>query len=133
MQRNDLFGWAGKILSIDLSERKVSLLETKSCSRRVDFSTYDGKALAAINIQNHQFMKESLNLCDFAWPAYDDASTEDPVGDPALERQLFSAVTGRQMDEQEFHHTAGRIITLNRSVLLREGRKGRQDKSADWG
>lgn len=93
----------------------------------VDFSTYDGKARAAALIQNRNFMKETLNLCDFAWPVYDDASTPDHVGDPELEAKLFTAVTGQPMDLASFNHTAERIFTLNRMILLREGRQGARD------
>jgi aldehyde:ferredoxin oxidoreductase len=95
--------------------------------KAVDFSTYEGKALAAVKIQNRQLAKESLILCDFAWPVFDDASTEDHVGDPSLESQLLSAVTGREIDEKELDHIGERIFTLNRAILLREGRKGRED------
>jgi aldehyde:ferredoxin oxidoreductase len=95
----------------------------------VDFSTHEGKALASALIQNRQFAKESLILCDFAWPIYDDASTGSHVGDPTLENQLLSAVTGMETDERELNHTAERIFALNRAILLREGRKGREDDS----
>ncbi len=93
----------------------------------VDFSTYEGKALASKLVQDRQFVKESMIMCDFAWPVYDDAGAEDHVGDPALESQLLSAVTGLEIDEKELARTAERIFTLNRAILLREGRKGRQD------
>ena len=33
-----------------------------------DFSTYDGKALAAKMIQDREYAKECLILCDFSWP-----------------------------------------------------------------
>lgn len=95
--------------------------------KAVDFSTYEGKALAAVKIQNRQLAKESLILCDFAWPVFDDASTGDHVGDPALASQLLSAVTGREIDEKELDYIGERIFTLNRAILLREGRKGRED------
>jgi len=93
----------------------------------VDFSTYEGKALAALKVQNRQFAKESLILCDFAWPVYDDASTDDHVGDPTLESQILSAAIGKEIDEQELNQIAERIFTLNRIILLRDGRKGRED------
>jgi aldehyde:ferredoxin oxidoreductase len=83
--------------------------------------------LASLLIQNRQFAKESLILCDFAWPVYDDAGTENHVGDPTLESQLLSAVTGREIDEKELNHIAERIFTLYRAILLRESRKGRED------
>lgn len=93
----------------------------------VDFSTYAGKARAAVLIQNRQYIKESLILCDFAWPVYDDAAAPDHVGDPGLEAKLLSAVTGRAYDEAALHRCAERIIALNRAILLREGRRGRAD------
>ena len=93
----------------------------------VDFSTYEGKALTALKVQNRQFAKESLILCDFAWPVYDDASTDDHVGDPTLESQILSAAIGKEIDEQELNQIAERIFTLNRIILLRDGRKGRED------
>ena len=95
--------------------------------KAIDFSTYEGKALAAVKIRNRQYAKESLILCDFAWPVFDDASTEDHVGDPTLESQLLSAVTGWEIDEKELDHIGERIFTLNRALLLKEGRKGRED------
>ncbi len=93
----------------------------------VDFSTVDGKALAAVKVQNRQFIKESLNLCDFAWPVYDPADRDDHVGDPTLEAQLFSAVTGKELDPEAFDLIGNRLFTLNRMILLREGRNGRED------
>jgi aldehyde:ferredoxin oxidoreductase len=95
--------------------------------KAVDFSTYEGKALAAVKIQNREFLKESLIMCDFAWPVFDDVSTGDCVGDPTLDSQFLSAVTGREIDEKRLNHIGERIFTLNRAVLLREGRKGRED------
>jgi len=93
----------------------------------VDFSTYAGKARASALIQNRQYIKESLILCDFAWPVYDDASSQDHVGDPDLECKLLSAVTGKPIDKTELKLFAERIFSFNRAILLREGRRGRQD------
>ena len=95
--------------------------------KAVDFSTYEGKALAAVKVQNRQYIKESLNLCDFAWPVYDPADKADHVGDPTLEAQLFSAVTGHEFSPEAFDLIANRLFTLNRMILVREGRKGRED------
>jgi aldehyde:ferredoxin oxidoreductase len=97
--------------------------------KAVDFSTHEGKALAAIKIQNRQMAKESLILCDFAWPVFDDASTNDHIGDPTIESKLLSAVTGIEIDDKGLDHVGERIFNLNRAILLREGRKGRDDDS----
>jgi aldehyde:ferredoxin oxidoreductase len=93
----------------------------------VDFTTTEGKALSAVKIQNREYIKESLILCDFVWPVFDDASTPQHVGDPDLERQLFCAVTGKNMSEIEWERAAERIFNLNRAILLRSGKKGRAD------
>jgi aldehyde:ferredoxin oxidoreductase len=93
----------------------------------VDFSTYAGKAMAAVKVQNRQFIKESLNLCDFAWPVYDSAAAADHVGDPDLERKLFTAVTGVAASRDDFDRIAERLMTLYRCILLRDGRSGRSD------
>jgi len=93
----------------------------------VDFSTYAGKARTAVQIQNRQHAKDSLILCDFAYPVFDDASTADHVGDPALESRLFAAVTGKEMDETGLNRAGERIFNLHRAILLREGRNGRED------
>jgi aldehyde:ferredoxin oxidoreductase len=92
-----------------------------------DFSSYRGKAQAAFNIQNRQHAKDSLILCDFAYPLLDDVCSEDHVGDGTLESRLFSAVTGRETDEAALNRAGERIFNLYRAILLREGRKGRQD------
>jgi aldehyde:ferredoxin oxidoreductase len=93
----------------------------------VDFATHTGKALAAVQVQNRQYIKESLNLCDFAWPVYDDASSQGHAGDPELARTLFNAVTGLKASQQDFDLIAERLFTLYRCILLREGRRGRAD------
>ncbi len=93
----------------------------------VDFSTYNGKALASFLIQNRQYVKESLTLCDFTFPVYDDASTPDHVGDPELENRLLSAVTGKEVTKDELNRIGERIFALNRAILLREGRNGKKD------
>jgi aldehyde:ferredoxin oxidoreductase len=91
-----------------------------------DFSTYEGKALAAIKIQDRQYAKESLVLCDFFWPIMNVANSEDHVGDPTLESQIFSAVTGKETNEEEMYRFGERVFNLQRSILAREGHHGRE-------
>lgn len=90
-----------------------------------DFSTYEGKALAGVRIQDRQYAKESLVLCDFFWPVIHSALTEDHVGDPTLESQVCAAVTGRDVDEEGLYHIGERVFNLQRAVLAREGHRGR--------
>jgi aldehyde:ferredoxin oxidoreductase len=86
-----------------------------------DLSSYEGKALAAKKIQNRTYIKDSLGLCDFAWPITYSFNTPDYVGDPDLEAKIFTAVTG--VASGEIDRYAERIANLQRAILVREGRK----------
>ena len=92
----------------------------------VDFSTYDGKALAAARIQDREYAKESLILCDLFWPIYFAEASPDGVGDPSKESQICAAVTGREIDEIGLYKIGERICNLQRAILAREGHKGRE-------
>ena len=91
-----------------------------------DFSTYEGKSLAAAKIQDRQYAKECLILCDFLWPIFHSRLTEDHVGDPSMESQVCAAVTGRDIDEQGLYKIGERVFNLQRAILAREGHKGRE-------
>lgn len=91
-----------------------------------DFSTIEGKALAAIKIQDRQYAKECLGLCDFLWPVIDIEPSESHVGDPTLESQILSAVSGHEIDEEGLNRIGERVFNLQRSVLVREGHDGRK-------
>jgi aldehyde:ferredoxin oxidoreductase len=96
-----------------------------------DFSTYEGKARAAAIIQDREYAEESLILCDFVWPIFYSAAADDGVGDPALESQLCSAVTGREVGEDGLYRIGERVFNLQRAVLAREGRRGREDDALE--
>ncbi|MBW1743306.1 MAG: hypothetical protein JRJ47_07730 [Deltaproteobacteria bacterium] len=96
-----------------------------------DFSTWDGKALAAAKIQDRQHAKESLILCDFNWPIMYSETTVDNVGDPTLESQICSAVTGKDVDEEGLYRIGERVFNLQRAILIREGWQGRADDTLD--
>jgi len=96
-----------------------------------DFSTYEGKAAAAARIQDREYAKESLIMCDLGWPIYFTADPEDPVGDPTLDSQVCAAVTGREIDEAGLYRIGERIFNLQRAVLAREGRRGREHDVID--
>jgi len=86
-----------------------------------DMTSYEGKALAAVKIQDRTYVKDSLLLCDFVWPIMDSFNTPDHVGDPTLESRLFSAVTGIETDEAGLNEYGERLFNLQRIILLREG------------
>ena len=96
-----------------------------------DFSTYEGKALAAARIQDRQYAKESLILCDFVWPIMHTGATDDHLGDPTLESLIYSAVTGREMTEDGLYEIGKRIFNLQRAIHTREGHRGREDDSLE--
>jgi len=97
----------------------------------VDFSTYEGKALAAVMIQDREYAKECLIMCDLAWPIYFTNATDDHVGDPSLDSQIYSAVTGREVDEAGLCRIGERVLNLQRAILAREGHRGREHDTID--
>jgi aldehyde:ferredoxin oxidoreductase len=92
-----------------------------------DLSGTEGMALAAKMVQDREYAEDCLVLCGFLWPIMDSQFTEDHVGDPSLESQLVSAVTGRDVDEGGLNDVGERVFNLNRAVLLREGHRGAED------
>jgi aldehyde:ferredoxin oxidoreductase len=86
-----------------------------------DMASYAGKPLAAVLIQDRVYLHDSLGLCNFTWPITYSFNTQDCVGDPNLEGRIFNAVTGRP--EETLKECAGRIVDLQRSILMREGRR----------
>jgi len=108
--------------------RKIALRAWGS-EQAVDFSTYDGKALAAYMIQNRQHAKESLVACDRFYPFLDSDQTADLMGDPGLEAQLFEAVTGQPLSEQGYYRIGERSVNLERAIMGREGKAGRDSDS----
>ncbi|HEY96380.1 MAG TPA: hypothetical protein G4O15_15755 [Dehalococcoidia bacterium] len=81
---------------------------------------YDGKPLAAVKIQNRVYLEDSLGLCDSGWPIAYSFSKSGLVGDPDLEANLFTAVTGSSGDELDIFME--RITNVQRLIMIREGR-----------
>lgn len=92
-----------------------------------DQETHAGKAMAAAKIIDRTLVKDSLLLCDSNWPLMAAWNTPDHTGDPGLESRIFSAVTGIDMNESELNLYGERIFNLQRGILLREGRRPKQD------
>jgi len=91
-----------------------------------DLSTYEAKAPAVVRIQDRQYAKEALIVCDFSWPIIHSPATPDHVGDPTLESRICSAVTGMDVDESVLYGLGERLFNLQRAILVREGQKGRE-------
>ncbi len=90
-----------------------------------DQLSYEGKAVAARNIQNRNYLKDSLGLCDFIYPVTYSFSKYGPVGDPELEGKLFTAATG--IDAGELDTYSERIFNLQRMIRVREGHRIPED------
>jgi aldehyde:ferredoxin oxidoreductase len=98
-----------------------------------DFSTYEGKALAAKIIQDNVFAKESLVLCDLRWTFHQIDHALGTTADIVTEAQIYSAITGKKVDDSELVKVGERIFNLQRAILLRQGWSGRQgDKILDY-
>jgi aldehyde:ferredoxin oxidoreductase len=99
----------------------------------VDFSTYEGKALAAKKVQDRSYAQESLILCDLHWPMIVANYGGSLVGDPSIESQILSAITGQEIDEAGLSLIGERIGNLQRATLLRQGWGGRDgDRILDY-
>lgn len=85
-----------------------------------DLSSYEGKAMAAYKIQNRTYTKDSLGMCDFAWPITYSFATPNHVGDPDIEANIFTAVTG--INREAIDMAAERIANVQRAIMVREGR-----------
>lgn len=91
------------------------------------FDSPEGMGRAAVIMQDRAYAMENLIACDFFWPIDYSGNNATGVGDPTLEAQLFSAVTGWDLDEEAYLRTGARCQNLCRAIYLREGRKGRVD------
>jgi aldehyde:ferredoxin oxidoreductase len=92
-----------------------------------DFSTYEGKALAAKMLQDRVLAKESLVVCDLRWTLSLAGRVLGTTPDTVTEAQVYSAVTGKETDDAGLAALGERVFNLQRAILLREGREGRKD------
>ena len=90
-----------------------------------DMLSYEGKAVAARNIQNRTYIRDSLGLCDFIYAVTYSFSQYGPVGDPDLEGKVFTAATG--IDASELPVYAERIFNMQRLISVREGHRVPED------
>ena len=122
---------AGAFLSNDVA--RAIARRFLGSEEAVDFTSYDGKALAAKLIQDRECAKDCLILCNYLFPLLFSRNTKDHVGDPTLESKILSVVTGHEIDEAGLNRIGERTFNLQRAVLTREGHIGREnDKISDY-
>ena len=98
-----------------------------------DFSTYEGKALAAKMLQDRVYAKESLVVCDLKWTNTLAMRNGSGPDGPVTESQVYSAITGNEIDEEELYRFGERNFNLQRAILLRQGWPGRDgDRVLDY-
>ncbi len=95
--------------------------------KAADLTSMDGKALASKKARDRAYVKESLILCDLRWMRMWADYFAQNVDQPAFEHQIFSAVTGKEVDETELNRLGERNVNMQRAILLRQGWKGRSD------
>jgi aldehyde:ferredoxin oxidoreductase len=95
-----------------------------------DFSTWEGKALAAKKVQDRAYVKESLVACDLRYTIGLFVRRPDAV----TEGRLFAAVTGADIPtEEDVYRYGERNFNLQRAVFLRQGWPGREgDRVMDY-
>lgn len=99
--------------------------------RTAELDSIAKKGAAAVLTQNRCYAMENMIYCDFFWPIDFTGNTETGVGDPTLEARLFSAVTGVNIDTDEYLRVGERSANLCRAIYLREGRQGRADDTLE--
>ncbi len=120
--------WAKKMPDANLSSSVYRAIAKRfwGSELAVDYSTYEGKALAAKMIQDRQLARECLILCDHYVPILYVEHSADHVGDPTIDSKIFSAITGRDTTEEELYRAGERLLNLQRAILAREGHRGRE-------
>lgn len=96
-----------------------------------DLNTHEGKAMAATRIMDRTYVKDSLLLCDSCWPLMVSNHTEDKGGDAGLEARIFTAVTGKKMDETTLLKFGETMLNQQRAILFREGWDPKTDDTVE--
>ena len=121
--------WANKEENATFSSHKFQRFAERLWGSKAsaDFTSIEGKALASKRAQDRAYVKESMILCDLSWMKIWSGYFAENINEPALEWQMFSAVTGRDVDEAGLNRLGERNFNMQRSVLLRQGWDGRKD------
>lgn len=95
-------------------------------------AVYEGSDMAVLATQNRQRIKNSLPVCDWAFPVLF-SPIRQGVGDTSLESKLYSAVTGIDTTEEELYEFGEKIVNLDRAITVkREDRTRENDTLYDF-
>jgi aldehyde:ferredoxin oxidoreductase len=121
--------WANKEENATFSSHQLRRFAERlwGSKEAADFTSIEGKALASKKAQDRAYVKESMILCDLSWMKIWSGYFAENMEEPALEWQIFSAVTGRDVDEAGLNWLGERNFNMQRAVLLRQGWDGRKD------
>ncbi len=129
-----LFNWVDWANNVESKKAYFSSEIFRKLAKRMwgsevaaDFMTMEGKALASKKAQDRAYVKESMILCDLAWMLIWADYFGRNIDEPALEYQIFSAVTGKEVDEDGLNRLGERNFNMQRSLHLRHGWDGRND------
>lgn len=102
--------------------------------KSAEFITKDGKGLvwdwSPVVARRHQqraILKDSYVVCDNLFPFLFNQNSADHVGDTSLESQIFSAVTGEELDENSSYDIGEKLVNLERAIAVRDGRDRTDD------
>jgi len=96
-------------------------------------SAYEGKAFPAFWHGHRSVMKDSLPVGDQVFPRIYSRKTDDNfarAGDmdgPSFERNMFTALTGIDWDDDDLEHASARVLHLERALLVRNFERSRTD------
>lgn len=115
--------WVNKARNPEVSADDLSLIAGHfwGSQAAADFTSQQGKALAAKMIQDRHYVKESAILCSFSWHI-----SAIELFRPEVVAEVLSAVTGSQYDESSLYQLGERIFNLQRAIHVRQRKCGRQ-------
>jgi aldehyde:ferredoxin oxidoreductase len=92
-----------------------------------DPCNYDSAVEAAVMLQHSKELKNSLTLCDWAYPLISKDSKNSEYCGRNFPAQLFSVVTGISVDYKGLWKYGERITNVLRAIMVTEGRTDEED------
>jgi aldehyde:ferredoxin oxidoreductase len=92
-------------------------------------SSYEYKAQPTIWHQNRLAVDDSVPICEEVFPTIYSKLSPEGFGDTSIEAKLLSAATGIETTEAELDEAGDRIYTLERAIMVREGRTRSTDET----